>query len=223
MVKIIIVGDVHGDFAALNQMINKKRPDIVLACGDFGYWPKFASSGTPKPGSGKIYFCDGNHEDHWSLRDLANREVWPNTFYMPRGSHLVLPDGRRVMFIGGAASVDREWRTEGVDWFKEELITEQQAFDLPDVPVDIVVSHTCPSQWVDSVHSGGVEVRDPSTMALSHALNKYQPRQWYFGHWHCYKAGRQELFDGPPCDWVALSHTRGEGRWWVEEKQEKQK
>ena len=39
MKKIIIMGDVHADFGSLNQFLNKKRPDIILQCGDFGRWP----------------------------------------------------------------------------------------------------------------------------------------------------------------------------------------
>jgi len=40
MSKILITGDIHNDFGELNELINKKRPDLVICCGDFGYWPK---------------------------------------------------------------------------------------------------------------------------------------------------------------------------------------
>ncbi len=32
---------VHAEFNKLNQFINKKNPDLIFQCGDFGYWPKF--------------------------------------------------------------------------------------------------------------------------------------------------------------------------------------
>ena len=37
--KIIIMGDIHADFGALNRFVNKKQPDIILQTGDFGWWP----------------------------------------------------------------------------------------------------------------------------------------------------------------------------------------
>ena len=37
--KILILGDIHGKFAYLNDIISKKRPKITICCGDFGYWP----------------------------------------------------------------------------------------------------------------------------------------------------------------------------------------
>jgi hypothetical protein len=35
----MVLGDVHGDFPALNRLLVQKRPDLVLQVGDFGFWP----------------------------------------------------------------------------------------------------------------------------------------------------------------------------------------
>ena len=51
---------------------------------------------------------------------------------------MALPDGRTVLFMGGALSVDKAWRTPGYDWFPEESITTGDLDRLPDVHVDIV-------------------------------------------------------------------------------------
>ena len=72
--RILVVGDVHGEFGKLNALINVKKPDLILQCGDFGYWPKWSLRHvTPidkvKTKVAKLLFCDGNHDDHWSLRD----------------------------------------------------------------------------------------------------------------------------------------------------------
>ena len=37
--KVLVVGDIHGDWGKLNSLLTVKRPDIVLQCGDFGWWP----------------------------------------------------------------------------------------------------------------------------------------------------------------------------------------
>ena len=103
MSKILAVGDVHGKFGMLNKLINKEKPDLVLQCGDFGYWPKehgktyVGSTGRVtyfdqyciKPGDSKIYFCAGNHEDHESLLlKEENNEIMKNVFYKKKGSTL---------------------------------------------------------------------------------------------------------------------------------------
>ena len=37
--KIIAVGDLHGDWSSLNRLISRKNPDFILQCGDSGWWP----------------------------------------------------------------------------------------------------------------------------------------------------------------------------------------
>ena len=129
--KTIVMGDVHGDHGRLNAFINKKQPKMILQCGDFGYWPRIKKemiNGSlrdypqPKVKDTKVYWADGNHEDHWSLKNIESNEIWPNVFYMKRGSVLTLEDGRNVLFMGGAVSIDKHMRTAGHDWFPEETI-----------------------------------------------------------------------------------------------------
>ena len=45
---------------------------------------------------------------------------------------LGLPDGRIVLFMGGADSIDKKYRKIGFDWFPEELITQKDIYELPD-------------------------------------------------------------------------------------------
>ena len=86
--KVLLVGDVHNEFQQLNVLINKKRPDIVICCGDFGYWPRWIRSqklSDIKPQGAKIYWVDGNHEDHWSIQTRVTDELEKDIIYMPRG------------------------------------------------------------------------------------------------------------------------------------------
>jgi len=209
--KIYVIGDVHGEWNLLNQFLNKKKPDIVLQCGDFGYWPNFNDSYelgnhirdiygnikkkrkwyqcSIKNKDTKIYFCDGNHEDHWSLTKLENNEICSNIFYMKRGSILELPNKRKVLFIGGADSIDKHYRTIGIDWFPEEVISQKDIYNLPDEKIDIVISHTCPKEFLPELGFDFGKSKDCSCDALSYVLEKYRPKLWYFGHWHINKTG----------------------------------
>ena len=192
--KILVIGDVHNQFNDLNTIINKKKPDLVICCGDFGYWPAFNKSQGILPLSyiklqtaEKLLFCDGNHEDHWALRDRTTNELEPGIIYQPRGSTYTLPDGRIILFMGGALSIDKNLRTIGVDWFPEETITQKDLDNLSDIKVDIFITHTCPVELVNALTVNypekGVE---PSNHALSELWQKYKPDLWFLGHWHQY-------------------------------------
>lgn len=231
--KILVIGDTHGEWGELNKLIQKKNPEIVLQCGDFGYWPKF--SGTNVLGKQRInhdgrivrsiwhqcgiknhdiaiHFCDGNHEDHWALADLDKKndnQICPKVFYQKRGSILTLPDGRNVLFMGGADSIDKEHRTVGLDWFPEEYIRLRDVIDLPDMRIDVVISHTCPEEFLYNLKFNYIKSVDPSCKALSYILEKYQPKQWFFGHWHQFKEGSRN-----GCYWTCLNMA-GDSGWWT--------
>ena len=194
---IIVVGDIHGRFNHLNALINRKRPEIVLQVGDFGYWPGMQNKSKPKSEESVIYFCDGNHEDHVKLQEIENNEIYKNVYYMKRGSTIDLPDGRTVLFMGGAMSFDWMYRTPGLDWFPElELVSDSDLDNLPDKKIDIVISHTAPCEF----YTGFPASDDPSRKKLSYILKKYEPKEWYFGHYHFYDSG---LDYG--CKWTCLA------------------
>ena len=223
------MGDVHGEFGLLNSFIAKKHPKIIIVCGDFGYWPRLKDKPkNPKypkkpktviAGNTKVYFCDGNHEDHWSLRRLENNEIYPNVFYMKRGSILTLEDGRNVLFMGGAQSIDKDMRIEGRDWFREEEITLEDINRLPDAntKIDIVISHTCPEEMLSQLPNVyNIETNDWSRKALSHVFQIYSPSLWYFGHFHTYKT-----FYVLGCRWTCLNMLMSSQ--WYEKLKDKEK
>ncbi len=229
--QIFVVGDIHGEWGKLNTFINKKRPDLILQVGDFGYWPQFDNSYelgdhlygmdgrvikrrkwyqcAIKNKDSRILFCDGNHEDHWTLKTLKDPEICDNVFYQSRGSTVKLDDGRNVLFIGGAESTDKNSRTIGIDWFPEEILTQKDIYDLPDCHIDIVISHTCPEEFIPGLDFTFGKCADPSCKALSYVLDKYKPSLWYFGHWH---RGRTGFTNN--CRWTALNMIAESG--WFE-------
>ena len=201
--KIMVIGDIHGRWDLLNHVIEHSEPDRIFQCGDFGFWPKSSSwfsTNKIKNNRTKIYFCDGNHDDHDSLNTLENNEIAKNIFYMKRGSTLCLPDGRNVLFIGGADSIDKHRRTIGIDWFPQEVLSESDFETLPDSEINIIISHTCPREVLPNLHgvygtskydlSSSVNCSDPSCDILSKVLEKYKPELWFFAHWHEFTEGQ---------------------------------
>ena len=227
---ILIVGDIHGDWASLNKLINRRQPKIILQCGDFGYWPgdrRCDPALKLKPASTHIYWIDGNHEDLKGLQALVESgnstlsDDIPNVIYQPRGSTLELPDGRNVLFAGGAFSVDNAVRLPGRNWFPDhEILTEKNLDNFPDpsqVKIDIVISHTAPREFnvkglpYEQWPAWWDRTPDPSERVLSEVLRRYQPKQWFLGHFHRFQ---QDKFNG--CMWTALDCSGSGRQWWIE-------
>jgi hypothetical protein len=205
MNEIYVCGDIHGMWNNLNKFISTTNPNIIIQCGDFGWWPHYHNSvlfdGTGNSfdqygiytNNTKIYFCDGNHENHDDLESKVNHygqipiELMKNVFYMPRASILKLPDDRTILFIGGAESIDKNSRLLGVSWWPQETITQKDIYNLPDINIDIVISHTLPScvmKTNEFKNIAGFIHNEPSNIALQTVFEQYNPPLWYCGHFH---------------------------------------
>lgn len=148
---IACIGDIHGAFNILKALVAKLPQDVeVIQVGDFGFWPYLREEydAPDRP----VRFIDGNH-DH--VLEVAGCD-WPNAVFVPRGTVEVV-DGRRVLFLGGATSVDRAWRHNKIGrhaWFEEEVVTQEEAdwaILNAGAGVDLMVTHT-PPDWMIRKH-----------------------------------------------------------------------
>lgn len=64
--KVAVCGDIHGRFDALDKVAIETNSDVIIQCGDFGFWPGNLNKIKTKTKI-PIYFCRGNHEDHDTL------------------------------------------------------------------------------------------------------------------------------------------------------------
>jgi len=128
---IALLGDIHGDFAVLYRMLQRLPKDTPLVqVGDFGYWPQtFRQYMRECRIDRQFLFIDGNHDDVSRLTTyLTPQEVWPYAMYVPRGT-VVEVEGKQLLFVGGATSVDRHLRPSAASgkinaWFPEEDVTD---------------------------------------------------------------------------------------------------
>jgi len=157
--RILLVGDTHANAEWTCRVIDRAARldvDLVLQLGDFGYWPNFQHGryfmDMVEQSLGEydipLWFIDGNHEDHLSLKSVeCTTEPVPITdhvTYVPRGTRWVWGD-TRWLAIGGATSVDRFLRREGVDWFAQEALSVAQEAAIADAgQSDVVVAHDAP-------------------------------------------------------------------------------
>lgn len=227
--KVILTGDIHGFYSYINEVVRQENPDLLIVCGDMGYGFPGDEERIKSivPMNTKILFCDGNHDNHWKLRELKNLAVAENVFYQPRGSTYRLPDGRNILFMGGANSIDKNSvdskgnprRVIGISWWPEEVISQSDFQNLPEEDIDIFVTHTCSNEIYDNHiqhHLGGRYTprkdNDPSYDALSSLWEIYKPGQWFFGHFHINLSGVHE-----GTRWQCLAAPLvGKGLWWTE-------
>jgi predicted phosphodiesterase len=127
---IFIVGDIHGEFDHFWHDIEKAIdihgiPDAIIQVGDFGYYTTEMLH-WKNPTKIPVYFVDGNHEEFSYLPPTNGEivEVRPELWYVPRGTVLELW-GKKFAFCGGGESVDKAWRKEGISWFAEERVTDE--------------------------------------------------------------------------------------------------
>ena len=204
---VYICGDVHAHFAEFSQKLHllklqhPKQHVYVFVCGDFGHWPKYGTGTLTVPSGVAVYFCPGNHEDWDALDEITKGEAFGKVYKLdaPRYSGdvyfcdfgcVVNVLGKNFMFCGGASSIDRAFRKEGVSWFPQEVISDSDMDKLLYYKdIDVVISHTCPTECTDRLQRlvkgfRGEKVNDPSSSKLSEILKDYKPKQWFFGHWH---------------------------------------
>jgi hypothetical protein len=198
----LLVGDPHGDmeFAARASLMARQHNAEILCLGDWGFlWPghdQLKKLSDMLVGDGTtMYFIDGNHDDHPSLRKLIGpvREhgvtIAKSVIYQPRGSVHEDGDGTRFLFLGGAPSIDRAFRTEGRSWWPEEVITDEEfdrAFSAVG-PIHVLVTHDAPAYPPGFSAKGSPDYKRACELSMKRVdklVRKHRPLLHVHGHWH---------------------------------------
>lgn len=195
---IRIFGDVHAKVGEFANMVNSAPKDYeIVQVGDLGIWPfireEFEShDGFAPPDTSfdrLVYFIDGNHEHFpmlWEQGRYVQTEIFPNLVYVPRGTVMEL-DGRNVLFLGGGESPDMEWRTEGINWFREETLTYEDVMRIEAIEgdVDMMITHVPPFHVMYHIFGGDAPAEWNYTSKLVEAVweNLGKP-DLYCGHLH---------------------------------------
>jgi len=214
-VKILICGDTHGNnawWARLVEYAQKHACEKIVQLGDFGYWEhrregveyldktskKATMAGIP------IYFIDGNHENHpllWERYPPGEDgfcKLRENLYYIPRGNSWTW-DGVKFLGIGGAYSVDKPWRVQEEEtyreprtlWWPTELIRDVDVQKCLEVgKVDVVFSHDCPTGIELPGIGGEYPVSNANRAYLRHIIDHVQPQVVFHGHYHMRNSGQ---------------------------------
>ena len=165
---IYITGDTHGniDFYKIKEYFKNKyvtKEEYLIILGDAGivwsekefYIRDYSWLGLT------VLFIDGNHENFQLLNKfpIVNyngakcHRLASNVYHIMRGEIIELND-LLFLCIGGATSVDKFHRIEGISWWDEENISDNDiANALENIKkynysVDYVLTHCAPSKYV---------------------------------------------------------------------------
>lgn len=212
---IYVTGDTHGYYRELMERLeanncNLTSEDTLIVTGDFGFVSNFteningfkALSNEPFT----IAFIDGNHEGYDLLKTFpviewnggkAQRIDESNIFHLMRGQCYDI-EGRTFFTMGGAYSVDKAYRTAGVDWFPEELPNNEEyrtasaALEKHSYKFDHIITHTLPDAalyplgFSPNLHDAEL------TGYLEWVWTHTEFKKWYAGHFHI----DRDLLDG---------------------------
>jgi len=210
MTMIMVLGDTHGNIdAASGAVFRAQAKDIktIVQVGDFGYWEHYdhgafldqLSSACKRAGV-NFFWIDGNHDNHpmlWKKYTEKTKDgfikVREHLFYIPRG-HVWEWDGLKMMGVGGAYSIDKDWRIQkqgGHDteqlWWSTEMLTEEEIeFAKSRGKVDILFTHDCPTSFEN--HAPWMHKSDFNSSWHRRQMNEIgttaQPAYWFHGHMH---------------------------------------
>lgn len=176
------------------------KDDYVIVTGDFGFvwdggeeemfWREWFRK---QPYT--TLFIDGNHENFDLLNSFPITDwnggsvhmINDSIIHLMRGQVFEL-QGKTFFTMGGAASIDKHRRIEGVSWWRQEIPSFKEGveatcnLDHYDYNVDYVLTHTCPTFLTTKL--GFNPIPDPTQSILDNIQEIITFKHWYFGHFH---------------------------------------
>lgn len=214
MGKVFVTGDTHGDLTKIINFIKRfdlQLGDQIIVLGDFGiFWrqdgrdSKYWIDLYEKECNGvHLYWIDGNHENFdiinsWNISGVSVYNNSEHIHYFPRGFITFVDvecgsriESRKVLFLGGADSVDKFRRTEHLSWWEDEKITEADINNIKGSfyyvfthcgPLSIVEKNKGWLYTISNINdTNGIH---DSEKALDKLKDKILFDHWWFAHYH---------------------------------------
>lgn len=173
---LTLVGDVHSNVADYVPLVQES--DYSIQLGDLGFDYSLLDQLDPA----RHRFLPGNHDNYAALppHALGDYGVWKVPDAEPEGL------SGEIFLVRGAFSIDRSSRTENVDWFAQEELSDEQIAQAiafyAEVKPDSVVSHDSPTSLLPYVTNYRPNAR--TNQSLQKMLDIHRPKRWFFAHHH---------------------------------------
>jgi len=200
---IHITGDTHGTFDFRFGKIDCEKGDHIIILGDFGFlWEQKETKAERqaleelKSIGIDVLFIDGNHENFSRLNSLPLRNLFGNLvgvvdkgIYHLRRGNIYCIEGKSFFCMGGAASIDRDIRIEGLSWWKEETHSREEIDNALEnlkkacYKMDYMLTHSAPGT-LKSMLLRNNNFLDPTEGFFEQLANTVDFKLWLFGHYH---------------------------------------
>lgn len=175
---ITLIGDLHGKYEKYHRILSRTEENpYTLQIGDFG----FKYDTLRNVDHTKHLILPGNHDNY----DVC----YKYRHFLQDYGYMINFNGIDFFYYRGANSIDKQYRTIGIDWWDNEEVRIEnfmKARELyRDIKPDIMISHDCPQDIALQMLKPGQRVYENITSwALQELYNIHQPKLWFFGHWH---------------------------------------
>lgn len=211
----ILLGDLHGNFELINYFIKKVHLSDcnIIQVGDLGvlnddfYSRLGVLNIVLSENKINFYAIRGNHDNP---KYFDGKHGYSNIFLLKDYTVLDI-DNKKILFIGGAISVDRvisisqmkEYESYGIKkelYWKDEGVVDNYTDDIKDI--DIVITHTSPD-WCYPDNSNGfgefvlnyakndpnllkdlLEERQKMSLIFNKILKSSSVKKHFYGHFH---------------------------------------
>ena len=209
MGRLFFIGDTHGS-VEINKLGFKHFPlgheltkeDIVCICGDVGlvwdgsrtdaYWQDWCEN---LPFT--VVGCLGNHENYNLIRQIPTEnwngglvhKVRPHVMFLENGEIFNL-NGHSTFVMGGATSLDKVYRKEGISWWPQEIPSYQEFARASDnlikhnFQVDLIMSHCAPNSVIDAIDRFQPFHDEVTNYLEKFVLKNTTFTSWFCGHYH---------------------------------------
>ena len=157
------LGDVHAESPLMRDFLNSEEK-YCLQLGDFGFifkyndwkWNRFLNHFEKNYPNKMIFTVLGNHENYDSIEKMPVKDMFcarcrkirSNVYAVERGEILSI-EGLNILCIGGADSIDKAWRQDGISWWTQEKISDTDVKKTVEKGLtcsfDMVCSHAMPA------------------------------------------------------------------------------
>lgn len=197
---LLFLGDNHGNWYELDFIIKTKNiSDVnIISVGDLGigFHPSLDTktcnflNGEFKERNINFYGIRGNHDDPSYF--LGSKRICLSNFELIADYTIAKHQDKTLQFIGGAISIDRTGRTEGMSYWQDEGVSFKK---LECKEVDVLVTHTAPSfcfpQAFNDIVYGWAK-QDASLLkelanerkVMDKIFKLCKPKFHFYGHFH---------------------------------------
>jgi len=206
--RVWVAGDWHGNTGWARTLLPALRridPGVstLLHAGDWSMEPGTVDLLARDTGITRMLVTTGNHEPWDQIRPLLDAHpgeairVSDVVWILPRPAQFRM-GGVSFVSLGGAASVDRLLRTEGLDWWPDERISDDHVEAALRMRADVMVTHeppdgtpvrearkvldTNPGGWPEETLRESAESR----RRVDRVWNALKPGVLFHGHLHVY-------------------------------------